>query len=482
MNKKNMVGILLLLVMIIPSNVMAKDTAIKYFSFDRSTGAITDYHNSGPKDVVIPSEINGAKVTSIGHLAFSNKNIKSVKLPNTITKIDSWAFLNNDIKTLEIPNSVASIGDRAFEGNNIETLYLAEGLKKIGVNAFAFNNLKTLKIPQSVTDIGSVAFQYNNIKDVILSDNLTKLSVGIFQHNNINSIKIPSSVTEIGSGAFNNNNLKTLVLHDNIISIGMSSFEDNELTQTIELPKKLRYIGERAFFNNNFKKIIFYDDIEEIMTFNIRQSFSYSNGNYTATIENIKKFHVVDEGVNIIIPTIIPKEVVEQDEEVVEVVVEDVIDKIVEDEVISDIKETVAETISEPIKEEEKPVIVDTVKPTTSTFIFNGKVINLKEPIITKNNRAYYSFSELLKIFGADLIIDNERRILNGILGDYKVGYKLNSTIYYSNGEEKTFDGDMTTFVNDKVFYVPIRATAESLGYQVGWDHDKKLLTVTNTP
>lgn len=81
----------------------------------QGTITITSYDTSGGKDVVIPSEINGVPVTTIGPQAFLNAGLTSIKLPNTITKIEDapvtyqGAFTGNNLGALVIPYS--NLGD-----------------------------------------------------------------------------------------------------------------------------------------------------------------------------------------------------------------------------------------------------------------------------------------------------------------------------------------------------------------------------------
>ena len=88
---------------------------------------ITGYKGSAT-EVVIPSEIEGKPVTSIGILAFcERRRLKSVTIPDSVTIIGSWAF--NDctgLTDLKIPNSVTSIGYAAFDGcNSLKDVYYA---------------------------------------------------------------------------------------------------------------------------------------------------------------------------------------------------------------------------------------------------------------------------------------------------------------------------------------------------------------------
>jgi len=109
--------------------------------------------NKELKSVVIPSEINGYPVTTIGSCAFQScTRLTSVTIPNSVTSIDKSAFYGC-VKLVEIiiPDSVTSIGDLAF---------------------MACHELKSLTIPKSVKHIGRRALGYCNtfykIEDFVL--------------------------------------------------------------------------------------------------------------------------------------------------------------------------------------------------------------------------------------------------------------------------------------------------------------------------
>ena len=99
--------------------------------------------NKELESVVIPSEIRGYPVTTIGSCAFQScTRLTSVMLPNSVTSIDKSAFYGC-VKLVEviIPDSVISIGDLAF---------------------MACHELKSLSIPKSVKHIGERALGYYN--------------------------------------------------------------------------------------------------------------------------------------------------------------------------------------------------------------------------------------------------------------------------------------------------------------------------------
>ena len=70
-------------------------TDAKYFAYEDVEGgiSITEYSIEGGLDVVIPSNINGKQVVSIGNTAFCFNKLTSVTIPSSVTSIGSSAFL-----------------------------------------------------------------------------------------------------------------------------------------------------------------------------------------------------------------------------------------------------------------------------------------------------------------------------------------------------------------------------------------------------
>ncbi len=83
---------------------------------------------TGPKDVKIPSTINGLTINEIRGYAFEFRGLTSVVIPDTVEIIDYGSFM----------------------GNQINSLVLGKGVKKIRYNAFSSNALTSVTIPSSV--------------------------------------------------------------------------------------------------------------------------------------------------------------------------------------------------------------------------------------------------------------------------------------------------------------------------------------------
>ena len=151
----------------------------------QGTLTITSYDTSGGLAIIIPSEINGIRVTAISTDAFKNKGLTSVEIPNSVTSIGAAAFQSNKLTSVIIPNSVTSIG----------------------MDAFYMNKLTSVTIPNSVTSIGSTSFANNQLTSIVIPTSVTLIGRNAFYTNKLTSVVIPNSVTSIGSAAFFNNTL-----------------------------------------------------------------------------------------------------------------------------------------------------------------------------------------------------------------------------------------------------------------------------------
>lgn len=127
------------------------DTAASCFTFNSSTGAITNYSvlSSCPRNVIIPSEIESRAVTSIEGWGFQRRSITSVTIPNSVTSIGESAFWRNQLTSVTIPNTVTSIGEYAFYANQLTSVTIPESVTSIGGYAFGLNTGVACRIPNS---------------------------------------------------------------------------------------------------------------------------------------------------------------------------------------------------------------------------------------------------------------------------------------------------------------------------------------------
>lgn len=110
------------------------------FTFDVATGTISEYLEyqdsdpaspACPKDVTIPSVINGVSVTILGDYSFQSRGITAVSIPNSVTSIGEGVFINNQISVLPDYFSrpgVTTISESAFSENALTSLAIPSTL------------------------------------------------------------------------------------------------------------------------------------------------------------------------------------------------------------------------------------------------------------------------------------------------------------------------------------------------------------------
>ncbi len=104
------------------------------------------------------------QVTSIGHSAFQNTELKYIEIPNTVTEIKSEAFIGCQLESLILPRSVKKIGLKAFKECGLTNLNIPSSVEIIESGAFYGNNITQIFIHKTMKKIGSEAFASNKIK------------------------------------------------------------------------------------------------------------------------------------------------------------------------------------------------------------------------------------------------------------------------------------------------------------------------------
>lgn len=145
----------------------AADKPWEYVAENNTTIKITCC-NLRESDIVIPSEIDGKKVTVIGEFAFANHTwLKSVVIPEGVRSIECGAFAGcTEMTSISIPDSVRSIENWCRYGQgpfyNCRSLTSIRLPERLGViNDLTFekcSGLTSVIIPDSVKQIRNGAF------------------------------------------------------------------------------------------------------------------------------------------------------------------------------------------------------------------------------------------------------------------------------------------------------------------------------------
>ena len=144
-----------------------KDGSIDYSS-------LNSYGGAKRENVIIPSEVNGVKLTNIGLYAFAEIGLKSVVLPDSLISIDGAAFEDDLLTNITIPDSVTTIGEKVFYNNSLNSIIIPNSVNSIGSEAFRYNNLKSVTLPSSLTTIERYAFSNNKLTSVIVEGKSSK--------------------------------------------------------------------------------------------------------------------------------------------------------------------------------------------------------------------------------------------------------------------------------------------------------------------
>lgn len=198
----------------------------KYVLLEDGSAEITDYTGSETK-LLIPEELKGVKVTSIGNNAFQSCS---------------------DVVEFVLPEGITNIGDFAFEScASLEKINLPDKLNHIGESAFSLCcSIKEIIIPDSVTEIGNNVFWgCDKMRKVSLPENISYLPDGIFREcTELDNVTIPDSVERIGNYAFDYCiSLSEIIIPENVKSVGTYAFADCKTLSEMVFPNSVQELG-----------------------------------------------------------------------------------------------------------------------------------------------------------------------------------------------------------------------------------------------
>lgn len=140
------------------------------------------YYEGTDTKIVIPDEIDGYQVTTIGEYAFSGKeSLCILEMPNTITSIGEGAFGGcASLSSVKLSNNILKIPDYAFTScSSLLYVNIPEGITHIGFGAFADCGLNGVAFPKSLMTIDALAFADNySLSSVSLPENIISIGNG----------------------------------------------------------------------------------------------------------------------------------------------------------------------------------------------------------------------------------------------------------------------------------------------------------------
>ena len=262
------------------------------YSFEESEdGTLSIFEYKGNDiNVVIPSEINGQKITRIAYGAFSgNTLIKTITIPDSVENIDDFAFAEcSSLESMILPATIAEIDMSSF--------YNCSSLLSLRIDNPECMIMDSERFQQNIVISGYTGSTAEEFAD---NNDYEFLSIGITNNNFLISdtpigsltisgltretknVIIPpmindKEVSDIADNAFQNcEKIVSISLPDTISSIGWDAFSGCSSLQKINIPEKVSYIGANAFSQcRSLESINIPDGIEYIdgRTFEVCES------------------------------------------------------------------------------------------------------------------------------------------------------------------------------------------------------------------
>ena len=203
-------------------------------------------------------------VTSIGGFAFSQRQLTSIVIPNSVITIGEGAFGSNKLTSIVIPSSVTTIDDNnPFHKNPLERICVdsnnpiynsrdnSNAIIETSSNKLIQGSKNTV-IPNSVTTIGDYAFDSLGITNITIPNSVTIIGNSAFAFNQLTNVKIPDTITSIGVEAFKCNKLTGITIPNSVTQIFTAAFSYNDLDYVlINLGSSLAVYGSAAFTSSN---------------------------------------------------------------------------------------------------------------------------------------------------------------------------------------------------------------------------------------
>ena len=234
-------------------------------------------------ELVFPESFNGKNYCIYNNAFYSNKQLKSVTIPGSVTEICEYAFYNcNTMTTVVLGEGIKTIGNGAFiYCNAITGITIPNSVTTIGDTAFlSCISMTELNIGTGVTTIGTSAFSNcNKLNGVNIADfeQWCNITFGDYYANPLSGAKllyvngelltdavVPEGVTAIGNYAFFYcDSITSIVLPDSVTSIGDFAFYSCMKLTSITLGEGMNSVGASAFqFCYRLSEVINHSDTE----------------------------------------------------------------------------------------------------------------------------------------------------------------------------------------------------------------------------
>ena len=259
-------SIIFVVYMLIVSGSFSKVNADSYGQYEytvtNNEATITSYMGR-EKDVKVPSEINGYKVTGITG-EFASMNRDSVVLPSTLKEIkinrqDVFGYVKSvsfdgDNKNFYVENGCIYSKDKSilyYVPYGLDNLTIKPETKKLYVSNLEYTNIQKLVIPENVESINVHFISSQGLKELEINANI---GVSV-QSDDLTTLKYGPKVTDLENYYIHAHKLTSLTFSDELKA--MPSIYSDSLTE-LNIPAKVESIEK-----------LYYDGMPNLERFNV---------------------------------------------------------------------------------------------------------------------------------------------------------------------------------------------------------------------
>jgi len=263
MKKAWILMLALVLMMFVSAQAKMKQCGDYYYTvLEDGTIEITVYTGE-ESELVLPSELDGYKVTAIGDFAFQSTDLEFLTIPEGIERIGVNPF--KDCYYLE--KIAVAPGNPRFEVRSnalidtvdqvlicypndaeIDAYQIPDGVVTVGGYAFVEHYPTSVVFPESCREIGPHAFDYClDLEKIVMQGGIENIGESAFQDCiDLREVQFSSNLKVIGQNTFLNcSELTTALLPEGLVEIGSNTLDRGfSGPGALRIPASLERIGE----------------------------------------------------------------------------------------------------------------------------------------------------------------------------------------------------------------------------------------------
>lgn len=144
----------------------------------------------------------------------------------------------------------------------------------------------------------------------------------------------------------------------------------------------------------------------------------------------------------------------------------------------STVTESVTETTSTAVNENSEENDTKLVNNTNEIMVVvDGEILEFDQQPVIQDSRTLVPFRKILEALGAEVYWDDDTRQVRAVKDDTEISFVIGEKELLIN-QEDTIIMDVAPQIIGGRSMVPLRAISESLGAEVNWDNDERIVTI----